>query len=149
MGMACAAPFDADTMYAEVTRAAPYASLVRSDFDDVLRFVADGGYALGGYERYRRLTRTEGGRYRPASPRVVQRYRMNIGTIVEAVMLKVRLRRGPVLGEIEEYFVQGLDPGDTFIFAGRMLRFEALRRSEARRGGREWGSTCRLGGWPD
>src|SRR3546814_2349285 len=101
MGMACAAPFDADTMYAEVTRAAPYASLVRSDFDDVLRFVADGGYALGGYERYRRLTRTEGGRYRPASPRVVQRYRMNIGTIVEAVMLKVRLRRGPVLGEIE------------------------------------------------
>src|SRR3546814_16594515 len=54
---------------------------------------------------------------------------MNIGTIVEAVMLKVRLRRGPVLGEIEEYFVQGLEPGDTFIFAGRMLRFEALRET--------------------
>ncbi|MBV8167915.1 MAG: DNA ligase-associated DEXH box helicase, partial [Alphaproteobacteria bacterium] len=29
--------------------------------------------------------------------------------------------------EIEEYFVNGLAPGDTFIFAGRLLRFEGLR----------------------
>jgi ATP-dependent Lhr-like helicase len=32
-----------------------------------------------------------------------------------------------VLGEIEEYFVNGLSPGDTFVFAGRLLRFEAVR----------------------
>ena len=50
---------------------------------------------------------------------------MNIGTIVEEPMLKVRLRRGPVLGEIEEYFVNGLEPGDTFMFAGHALRRHA------------------------
>ena len=44
---------------------------------------------------------------------------MNVGTIVEMPMLKVRLGRGRVLGEVEEYFVQGLVPGDTFIFAGQ------------------------------
>ena len=58
---------------------------------------------------------------------------MNIGTIVEAPLLKVRLvgkrRFGPVLGEIEEYFVNLLRPGDTFMFAGRLLRFLRLHET--------------------
>jgi ATP-dependent Lhr-like helicase len=62
-----------------------------------------------------------------ASPLVAKQFRMNVGTIVELPMLKVRLRRGAVLGEVEEYFVQGLVPGDTFVFAGRLLRFEGMR----------------------
>jgi ATP-dependent Lhr-like helicase len=67
---------------------------------------------------------------------------MNVVTIVEADMLKVRLVRsraggaghtgrialgGRVLGEVEEYFVNLLTPGDTFMFAGRLLRFLRLR----------------------
>ena len=35
LAMACAAPFRPDELYAEVTRAAPYAGLSRQDFDDV------------------------------------------------------------------------------------------------------------------
>ena len=58
---------------------------------------------------------------------------MNIGTIVEAPLIKVRLvgRRGsgPVLGEVEEYFVNLLRPGDTFMFAGRLLRFMRLHET--------------------
>ena len=56
---------------------------------------------------------------------------MNIGTIVQEPMLKVRFRRGRVLGEVEEYFIQGLVPGDTFIFAGQLLRFEGIREMTA------------------
>ena len=57
---------------------------------------------------------------------------MNIGTIVEAPMLKIRLvgkKRGfgVALGEVEEYFVNLLTPGDSFIFAGRLLIFLRLR----------------------
>jgi ATP-dependent Lhr-like helicase len=129
LGMACSAPFDADELYAEVTAAAPYAGLAREDFDDTLAFVATGGYALRTYERWRRLTRDEAGRYKAANAAVVRRYRMNVGTIVEAPMLKVRLRRGPVLGEVEEHFVQGLVPGDSFVFAGQLLRFEGIRET--------------------
>ena len=131
LGMACSAPFDADDMFAEVRRAAPYARLPRRDFDDVLNFVATGGYALGGYERYRRLKCDEAGAYSVASPVMVRRYRMNVGTIVETPMLKVRLGRGRVLGEIEESFVAGLTPGDTFVFAGRTLRFERVHEMSA------------------
>ena len=129
LGMACAGPFDADALYAEVTSAAPYAALTRQDFDDTLDFVATGGYALRSYERYKRLKRDARGRYRVASPRHVQRYRMNVGTIVEAPTLKVRMRNGRVLGEVEEYFVLGLKPGDSFIFAGELLCFEGIRET--------------------
>ncbi|WP_119462086.1 ligase-associated DNA damage response DEXH box helicase [Rhodospirillaceae bacterium SYSU D60014] len=129
LGMACSAPFAAEDLFAEVRSAAPYADLARNDFDDTLAFVATGGYALRTYDRWRRLERDEAGCYRVAGPAFVRRYRMNVGTIVEAPMLRVRLRRGRTLGEIEEYFVQGLVPGDSFIFAGQLLRFEGVRET--------------------
>jgi ATP-dependent Lhr-like helicase len=129
MGMACSGPFTAEALYAELTSAAPYAGLARRDFDDVLRFVVDGGYALRTYERWRRLYQDSEGRFHVVSPQFVRRYRMNIGTIVEAPMLRVRLGRR-VLGEIEEYFVQGLVPGDTFVFAGERLYFEGIEAME-------------------
>ena len=53
---------------------------------------------------------------------------MNVGTIVEAPMVRVRLKgRRQVLGELEEAFVSWLGPGDVFQFAGRALRFEGPR----------------------
>ncbi len=141
LGLACAGPFHPDAAYAEVRRAAPYAALSRRDFDDVLAFVENGGYALGAYERYRKLFRDSQGMVHVRSARVARQHRMNIGTIVEAPLIKVRLagRRGPgpVLGEVEEYFVSLLRPGDTFMFAGRLLRFLRLRETwmEAAEGG--------------
>ncbi|MGZ9033027.1 MAG: ligase-associated DNA damage response DEXH box helicase, partial [Rhodospirillales bacterium] len=131
LGCACATPFEADALYAEVRRAAPYAVLLREDFDETLRFVESGGYALAGYERYHRLARRADGSYRAASQRVVRQYRMNVGTIVEAVMMRVQLKRGRVLGEVEEYFIQGLQPGDTFVFSGEVLRFEGVHETTA------------------
>ena len=135
LGMACGRPFLADELYTEVKSARPYAGLSRREFDDVLDFVATGGYALGTYERFRRLARDAPGdprgRYRVASQAHARRYRMNMGTIVEAPTIQVRLKRGRVLGEVEEYFVQALVPGDSFIFAGELLRFEGLRETYA------------------
>src|SRR3981081_1781400 len=62
-----------------------------------------------------------------ASPLVARQFRMNVGTIVELPLIKVKMRRGPVLGEVEESFIQGLVAGDTFVFAGRLLRFEGVK----------------------
>ena len=131
LGMACSAPLDADTLYAEVTAAGPYRALPREDFGDVLAFVETGGYALGNYDRFRRLKREPDGRLAPASAADIRRYRMNVGTIVEAPTIRVKFRRGPTIGEVEEHFIQGLTPGDTFIFAGRTLRYEGLRETHA------------------
>jgi len=129
--IACAGPFHPDDLYAEVTRAAPYADLSRRDFDDVLRFAEDGGYALSAYQRWRKLFRDSEGRMHIVNERTARQARMNIGTIVEAPLIKLRLGRGPVLGEVEEYFVNMLVPGDTFMFAGRLLVFLGMRETWA------------------
>src|SRR4029078_7657283 len=147
-------------LYREVTTAAPYAGLTRADLDATLDFVATGGYALKAYERFAKIRQTEDGLWRVSHPMVAQRYRMNVGTIVEADMLKVRLGRsasgccgrtgrvvvvqervgagpagpiargGRVLGEVEEYFIEMLTPGDTFVFAGEILKYEAIVEDE-------------------
>ena len=134
LGMACAGRFLPEDLYREVISAAPYAELTRRDFDDVLRFVEDGGYALAAYERYRKLFRDSEGYVYPANTKVTQQFRMNIGTIVEAPVIKIRLlgRRGGFgtgLGEVEEYFANQLVPGDSFIFAGKLLKFIRLREN--------------------
>ncbi|MBV8397215.1 MAG: ligase-associated DNA damage response DEXH box helicase [Acetobacteraceae bacterium] len=130
---ACSGPFHPDAIYREVTGAQPYAGLTRGDFDDVLGFVENGGYALAAYDRYRKLFRDSNGRVHVRSERVARQARMNIGTIVEAPMLRIRLtakgRGGPMLGEVEESFVNMLSPGDTFVFAGRLLRFLRLHET--------------------
>ena len=99
----------------------------------MLQFVEDGGYALSAYERYRKLFRDSQGYVYVANSRIVRQHRMNIGTIVEAPTLKVRLAAkrgfGKLLGEVEEYFVNMLTPGDTFMFAGRLLKFLRLRET--------------------
>jgi ATP-dependent helicase Lhr and Lhr-like helicase len=142
-GMACAGPFAPDDLFDEVRTAAPYAGLTRDAFDRIVDFVSTGGYALKAYERYARLRQTDDGRLRLAHPSLANLYRMNVGTIIEAPMIKVRLagRRGGekrtafmggrVLGELEEWFIEQLAPGDTFVFSGEVLRFEALIDTDA------------------
>jgi len=131
-GVACSHPFDENKLYEEVIEAHPYRALSRKDFDDVLDFVATGGYALQVYDRYRRLRKDRDGLWHLTHPKLAQRYRMNIGTIVEQPMVKVRLRgRRQSLGEVEEWFLQWLTPGDVFQFAGRALVFQGLRESTA------------------
>ncbi len=145
LGRAVGAPFLSDELYAEVRSAAPYVGLARSDFDAAVDFVATGGYALKAYERFAKIRQDtkhgKDGRWRITHPRVAQRYRMNVGTIVEADMLKVRLvrsrasgamipRGGRLLGEVEEYFIEMLSVGDAFVFAGEVLKYEALVEDE-------------------
>lgn len=140
LGMACAEPFRADDLYREVTTASPYARLDRPTFDRIIDFVATGGYALKTYERYAKIRLTKDGTWRISNPAIAQQYRLNLGTIVEMPMLNVRLvkrnhlgsigRGGMTLGKVEEYFTESLSPGDTFLFSGKVLRFEGIRESE-------------------
>jgi ATP-dependent Lhr-like helicase len=145
LGCACGEPFLSDELYKEVLTAAPYSGLTRTDFDDVVDFVATGGYALKTYERFARIKQDKNGRWRVTNPRVRQSYRLNVGTIVEDTMLKVRLvrsrgggsgstgalgRGGRMLGEIEEAFIEGLVIGDTFVFGGEVVRYEQLSEDQ-------------------
>jgi len=147
LGMAVAEPFDALALYDEVRRAWPYRELEWEQFERVVDFVATGGYALRAYERYAKLRRNPEGKWRIANAQVAQQYRLNVGTIVEEPMVKVRLvrgrgfksgattgpisRGGRVLGEMEEYFFTTLVKGDTFLFGAEVVAYEGMVENEA------------------
>ncbi len=144
LGLACAEPLDLNDIYDEIRSSQTYRHLDWETFEKVVDFVATGGYALKSYDQYAKLRKGKDGLWRIVHPKIAQQYRLNVGTIVEAPKLKVRLvrsradgrrapvgRGGRVLGEIEEYFVDQLTPGDTFLFGGEVLRFEAVRETEA------------------
>ncbi|GGE60219.1 ligase-associated DNA damage response DEXH box helicase [Actibacterium pelagium] len=129
LGTAAAGPFDADTLYSQVTSSGAYAALSRPDFDACLDFAATGGYALRAYDRYQRLVQRDG-QWQLRDPRAAAQIRMNLGTIVDTDKLKVRLkhsRGGQPLGEVEEAFAASLTPGDTFLIGGQIVRYEGLR----------------------
>ncbi|MFN4202504.1 MAG: ligase-associated DNA damage response DEXH box helicase [Tabrizicola sp.] len=127
LATACAGPFDADQLYAEIVTAGPYALLTKQEFDACLDFVATGGYALKAYDRWQRLKRTDG-RWHLRDPRAAAVIRQNLGTIIDIETLKVRLRgQGAPLGEVEESFAATLTPGDTFLIGGQIVRYESLR----------------------
>jgi ATP-dependent Lhr-like helicase len=141
MGRACGEGFQLEPLYEEVKRAAPYADLDWETYERVVDLTATGGYALKTYDRFKRIIRSRQGIWHARTKRDAQQHRMNVGAIVEARLLTVRLasrvggakagqangqpafRGGRKLGEIEEYFISTLTPGDTFLFAGEILRF--------------------------
>jgi ATP-dependent Lhr-like helicase len=126
---ACAGPFDPDQLYAEICTAGPYTALSRAEFDDCVEFCATGGYALRAYDKWQRLVQ-RGDLWHLRDPRAAQIIRMNIGTIQDTDLLKVRMQRnrgGKPLGEIEEAFAATLTPGDTFLMGGQGVRYEGLR----------------------
>ncbi len=128
LATACAAPFDAAELFAEVITAGPYASLTRAEFDACLDFTATGGYALRAYDKWQRLMIRQG-KYALRDPRSAAIIRQNLGTIIDSETLKVRLKGrmgGTPLGEVEEAFVSSLTRGDTFLIGGEVVRFEGL-----------------------
>ncbi len=129
LATACAGPFDADALYQEIITADPYRGLSRSEFDDILDFVATGGYALRAYDRWQRLMIREG-KWTLRDPRAAAVIRQNLGTIIDIETVKVRLKGrggGQPLGEVEESFASTLTPGDTFLIGGEVVRYDGLR----------------------
>ncbi|MEW4467841.1 ligase-associated DNA damage response DEXH box helicase [Parasphingorhabdus sp. JC815] len=129
---ACASPVKKRELYNEIRSAHPYRNLSEGDFERLLEFAQNGGYSLKVYDRYQRLQATSLG-YRIVNREQALRHRMNIGTIVEDAKIKVRRMAGPkskrgrIIGEIEEQFVMNLVSGDTFVFAGEVLRYQGMK----------------------
>jgi len=130
LAMAVAAPFQQDELLAEVRSAAPYAGLKQETFDEVLNFIATGGYALKAYDRFRRLVPEASGVWRIARPQIAQQHRLNAGVIVEQPLLTVRFRNGRRLGTIEEGYASTLAPGDLFFFSGLSLEVEQFKDAD-------------------
>jgi ATP-dependent Lhr-like helicase len=127
MGCAVSEPFDLLALYDEVRTAGPYRDLSWEDFEQVIDFVSTGGYALKVYDRFRRIVKTREGLWKVRDAQTAQRHRMNVGAIISPAVLNVRIagRRGVPgrkIGEVEEGYLEMLEPGDTFLFAGQVWK---------------------------
>jgi ATP-dependent Lhr-like helicase len=130
LAMAVSAPFQQEELLAEVRSAAPYAGLKDETFEEILNFIATGGYALKAYDRFRRLVPEAAGMWRIARPQIAQQHRLNAGVIVEQPLLTVRFRNGRRLGTIEEGYASTLSPGDNFYFSGLSLEVEQFKDTD-------------------
>ena len=125
LGVACSEPFQVDELYTQVINAWPYRNLTKIKFFEVLEFVKNGGYSLKHYEQYSKIGVNKDKFYAIKNKSIRNRYKLNVGTIVESYTLKVKLGNR-TLGQVEEWFIEGLNEGDTFLFSGRVLEYQSI-----------------------
>lgn len=118
--------FDPDTLFTEIKSTYCFRDLLPDEWEAVLQFLVEGGKALQQYDDYKKIEIIDG-LYKITNRRIAMRHRMNIGTIVSDVMLKVKLISGGYIGMIEEYFISRLEPGDSFILAGRNVELVQIK----------------------
>ena len=125
LGVACSKPFEVNELFVEIKNSWPYRNLQMGKFLEVLEFVKNGGYSLKNYDQYSKIGLNKQNLYAIKNKNIRNKYRLNVGTIVESYMLKVKLGNR-TLGQVEEWFIEGLNQGDTFLFGGRVLEYQYL-----------------------
>ena len=125
LGVACSKPFEVNELFVEIKNSWPYRNLQMGTFLEVLEFVKNGGYSLKNYDQYSKIGLNKQNLYTIKNKNIRNKYRLNVGTIVESYMLKVKLGNR-TLGQVEEWFIEGLNQGDTFLFGGRVLEYQHL-----------------------
>lgn len=118
-----------DALYDEVRNSVAYKDLSRAEFDWVLALVERGGSMLGAYPQYHKVTRDPAGCLTVADERIAKLHRLNIGTISSDSTVSIQFLKGSRIGNIEENYVARMNPGDTFVFAGRVLEFIRMHES--------------------
>ena len=140
--------YTSDALFDEVKTAPSYADLTREEFDWAIDFVVQGGASLQAYPEYHRvvLLASESGVppppegsaradgqlvFRVTDRGIAQRHRLGVGTIVSDAAMQVKWVSGGMIGTIEEGFIARLNPGDCFVFAGRLLEYVRTRELTA------------------
>jgi ATP-dependent helicase Lhr and Lhr-like helicase len=118
--------FAPDEIFKEIKQTYCFAEMTEDEWDEVMQFIVEGGKALQQYDDYKKMEFI-GGKYKITSRRLAMRHRMNIGTIVSDLMLKVRMLNGSYIGMIEEYFITRLQEGDSFVIAGRNVELVQIK----------------------
>ncbi|KAA5539301.1 ligase-associated DNA damage response DEXH box helicase [Roseiconus nitratireducens] len=122
--------FEPRAMLREVRQSHAYRNLSDLEWQWVLDFVVRGGQSLDAYPEFKRVE-IQQGRYVVADQRTIRMHRMSIGTIVSDAAMKIQYLKGGTLGTAEEHFLSKLNPGDRFLFAGRLVRLVRIRDNVA------------------
>ncbi|UTW62021.1 ligase-associated DNA damage response DEXH box helicase [bacterium SCSIO 12741] len=118
--------FYQEELYAEIKGTHCYSTVSEREWNWVLDFITSGGQSLSQYPDFHKVVVQEG-LFKVVSRKVAQRHRLSIGTIVSDVMMTIKYKRGKRIGNVEEWFIARLNPGDVFWFAGRNLELVKIR----------------------
>jgi ATP-dependent Lhr-like helicase len=120
IGMSIERVWRIDEAYRVIRRAYPFHDLSWEDYMNVLHFL--GGSPLEDERVYSKIRLDEelGEFGRKRSARMI--YQLNAGTIPDEAKIKV-MSRGRSIGNLEEEFVEILEPGDIFVLGGKTYRF--------------------------
>ncbi len=126
MTLAAGPGFEARELLEQARATHAFAELSDREWQWALDFLTRGGDALQGYPQYRRVEVIDG-RYRVNDARIARLHRMQIGTITSDAEIAIKWLNGSRLGSVEEALIARLKPGDTFVFAGRVLQLVRVR----------------------
>jgi ATP-dependent Lhr-like helicase len=133
--------FEPQALFDEVRSCPSYVDLTEAEWAWCMEFVMRGGSSLRAYPDYCRVVPDDQGICRVPDARIARRHRMSIGTIVADAAMAVKFLTGGTVGTVEEGFIARLKPGDSFLFAGRLLELVRVRdmtawvrRSSTRKG---------------
>ncbi len=123
VGLAVAADTSPDDAYTLVRRAHPFRGLTRDAFDRILHYLRGGGRSLekAYTPLFGKIVVDTDGHLAVPTPGVARELQQNIGTIASEAMITVKLGARN-LGQVEESFLKGLRPGDTFVLNARCVR---------------------------
>jgi ATP-dependent Lhr-like helicase len=129
VGMSVERRWSVDEALKLVRRAYNYRALSKSELLEVLRFLS-GRYELDSEGVYSKIwfDEEEGSFGRKRGARMI--YQLNSGVIPDESKMVVVTLQGRYVGNLEEEFVEILEPGDVFVLSGRTFKFiksEGLR----------------------
>jgi len=114
-------------IFEEIKNTYSFRSVTEDEWAWCLHFITTGGETLHAYDEHQKVEIDDEGVYRVTSRRIAMRHRLSMGTIVGDSALTVKYLKGSRLGNIEEWFIAQLNPGDVFWFAGRSLELVRIK----------------------
>jgi len=126
MTLAVSEGFESEKTYQEIKSTFCYNSINKEEWNWVINFLQYGGDSLTAYDEYRKIA-LHSGKFRVLDKHIAKRHKFNIGTIVSTSSLMVKFLSGKKIGNIEEWFIAQLEPGDTFWFGGKSLELVRIK----------------------
>ncbi len=117
--------FQPDEVYKEIKNTFSFETVSEVEWNWLLSFICTGG-SLHRYDDFQKVELTEG-LLKVTSRKIAMRHRLSIGAIVGDVHMQVKFVSGKFLGNVEEWFIGQLKPGDIFQFAGRTLELVRVK----------------------
>jgi ATP-dependent Lhr-like helicase len=113
--------FDPLDLFDEVRDTETFSDLDAEEYHRALQLAEKGGDMLEHYEFYNRLQRWPDNTIRTIDDTTDRQHRVSIGTITSDPQVELKYTNNHRLGTVEERFLSKLKPGDTFLFAGKMV----------------------------